>query len=410
MTIAVLPQELLDYIIDHLHDDIPTLRDCSLVCHAWLCPSRTHIFHSVSLQPPKPHQLILRRMKSPTVCALSTILRSAPHLAQYVRELRIYEGMSWQAWIIQEPALVALLPQLTHVRRLHLERSAALPIPWGSLPLGLQRALTSPVLQELSIGTLSFESPEEFLGFLLGCRSLRVLQLDHLSIGAPVEVWDDVSRVERRVHLDMLVIGPRTSPRIVSCLFSPWSTIEMASLRRLSVSISSHFSEFAALLRCAKSLEELEIVLMSDVDLVAYELLRPTDRFDMSRNPRLQMLQVKFDVIQRQHDPLPWLAALLASFATTNVLAHVHVVYSVYPPDPYLYRALDSTSYARWRDVDALLAANTFGRLEKVHLEFALENPVEGTVAPVFLEVVKLDSPALRARGALVVEAFDTSR
>ncbi|KAK0434145.1 hypothetical protein EV421DRAFT_1841651, partial [Armillaria borealis] len=41
-----IPQELLDYILDFLHDDVPTLRTCSLVSHAFLPCSRYHIYSS----------------------------------------------------------------------------------------------------------------------------------------------------------------------------------------------------------------------------------------------------------------------------------------------------------------------------------------------------------------------------
>ncbi|KAG5650280.1 hypothetical protein H0H81_012770 [Sphagnurus paluster] len=287
MTIAALPPELLDHTIDHLHDDMPTLRHCALVYRAWLAPSpRTHLPHHLAPAAqappasPPPHQISnrLRPLQSP----------DAPHLTQYIRELHIYEGISWQAWITHEPALVALLAQLKHVRRLHLQRSAALPIPWATLPSGLQRALGSPKLQELSIGTMAFGGPDEFLFFLEGCRSLRVLQLDHLLIGVPVAAND----VEPTAHLDALVLGPRTSSYIVSCLLLPRSAMDVTGLRKLSVSISSQFGEFAELFRCVVSLGELEIVFMSDIDLIAFELLGPTDRFDMSHNPQLRTLQI----------------------------------------------------------------------------------------------------------------------
>ena len=40
--------EIVDIIIDYLHDDFDTLKSCSLVCHAWLPASRFHLFDVVT--------------------------------------------------------------------------------------------------------------------------------------------------------------------------------------------------------------------------------------------------------------------------------------------------------------------------------------------------------------------------
>lgn len=42
-----MPQELIDHILDFLHDDIPTLRTCSLISSAVLLFSRCHIYSNV---------------------------------------------------------------------------------------------------------------------------------------------------------------------------------------------------------------------------------------------------------------------------------------------------------------------------------------------------------------------------
>ncbi|KAJ7592165.1 hypothetical protein C8J56DRAFT_781240, partial [Mycena floridula] len=39
-----LPLEMVETVIDHLHKDVKSLKSCSLVCKAWLKPSRYHIF------------------------------------------------------------------------------------------------------------------------------------------------------------------------------------------------------------------------------------------------------------------------------------------------------------------------------------------------------------------------------
>lgn len=45
-----LPQELVDSIIDHIHDDIGTLQICSTVCRAWLPAAQFHLLEHVSVE------------------------------------------------------------------------------------------------------------------------------------------------------------------------------------------------------------------------------------------------------------------------------------------------------------------------------------------------------------------------
>ena len=49
-----LPPEILDLIIDHLHDEPTALKACCLVSKSWIQRSRTHLFASVEFCPPAP--------------------------------------------------------------------------------------------------------------------------------------------------------------------------------------------------------------------------------------------------------------------------------------------------------------------------------------------------------------------
>ncbi|KAH9926624.1 uncharacterized protein BXZ73DRAFT_49237, partial [Epithele typhae] len=46
-SILDLPGEVMDFVIDHLHADFPTLQACTLVCHAWLPAARFHLFNTL---------------------------------------------------------------------------------------------------------------------------------------------------------------------------------------------------------------------------------------------------------------------------------------------------------------------------------------------------------------------------
>ena len=48
---APLPPEIFDLVIDHLHDELITLKACCLVSKSWVARSRTHIFAQVTFDP-----------------------------------------------------------------------------------------------------------------------------------------------------------------------------------------------------------------------------------------------------------------------------------------------------------------------------------------------------------------------
>lgn len=50
MSSRILPQELIDSIIDRLHDDAASLQSCALVSSAWRPSTRFHLFGSVSIR------------------------------------------------------------------------------------------------------------------------------------------------------------------------------------------------------------------------------------------------------------------------------------------------------------------------------------------------------------------------
>jgi hypothetical protein len=58
-----LPQELLDHIIDMLHDDIQALKACSLVCEAMFASTRRLIYYTLRLTPENALSVLTREEK-----------------------------------------------------------------------------------------------------------------------------------------------------------------------------------------------------------------------------------------------------------------------------------------------------------------------------------------------------------
>lgn len=72
-------------------------------------------------------------------------------------------------------------------------------------------------------------------------------------------------------------------------------------------------------------------------------------------------------------------------------------------------RSLNTTIFSGWKEIDVTLTGMDFVHLQRVQLDFALENPIGFGIAPRFLREVFLESPGLEARKLLEVGAFDTS-
>ncbi|KAG6888300.1 hypothetical protein C0995_009299 [Termitomyces sp. Mi166 len=421
MQLPNLPQELVDQIIEHLHGDPPTLKCCALVCRAWLSPSRSQIFHRITLEPREPSKLfgLFAWRRKSALRSLVDTMKASPDIAPYIQEVEIVEGVGVNEWIGNEPLLFFLLALLKHVKRFRLRHSAAIPIVWRALSpefkIALLQFLASPSLCEINLGMLRFTNAEVFKLLLRRSSHLRVLHLDHIHItesaNYPSATPDNaIFQSTSQAPLDTLVLGARNSSPVIEYFLQPESTIDVTSLRNLSISMSANFEVFGRLLQSVIGLESLEILLMSDADLVAYRELPLSERLDLSHNPYIIKLSVKIDVIQCKEDPLPWLNSLFSTFTAPNKLRVVHVVYSLYLPSPYMDRSMNTMIFSKWQEIDATLTGPIFDSLKEVRLVFSLENPIGFGVAPRFLKEVDLPSPALRASNRLVVEAFDTSR
>lgn len=287
-----LPQEIFDNIIGHLHNDNTTLRVCALVSSSWLATARALLFHRISLESPKNNRkranFFLRLSPMPiTPCArllaiLDLNISETMHqggkenaIVYYVRELRLIEGMLFREWLAHEEKLPRLLRLFQNLRRFEIGRSASMTTPWLGLPLNLRDAIQNhvfslPSLSEIKLSGLTFESAKCVHYLLTRCKQLRIFELDHIEFKNPniccMDSEGEIAEVEK-AQLDTLVIGPRTSTALIDMLLHPASTIALGAIRRLSMSISGDFAQFAKLLHASVSVEKLEIVLMNDSKL-----------------------------------------------------------------------------------------------------------------------------------------------
>ena len=175
---CALPQELVDHTIDFLHNDKSALAACSLVCCAWVWPSRSHLFRSVHISYLQYHRK--RHSKARTLLEPSSLLDGGP-----------LDGMSSDRddrGEVQFPDLVASFIQfattaptsvISNIRHLALSgaRDKAFNGNYVRLPLGhietIMRLL--PALCSLTLTRLHLDWDRGSLPALPNTFSLRSL-------------------------------------------------------------------------------------------------------------------------------------------------------------------------------------------------------------------------------------------
>lgn len=167
--------------------DHPTLRSCALVCRAFLPSSQACLFSRVELIPTPSDSDGRSR-------TLHQVFRHSPHICQYVRSLRVVEGLDDMSstpggWVSHTPDLVAILEMLNDLKSFAFEARDPhknLNFQWCNLPEELRRAIcrlcrrTDLVNLEL-IGLGTFTDMTEFPPFVAS-SALTSLTLRDISL------------------------------------------------------------------------------------------------------------------------------------------------------------------------------------------------------------------------------------
>lgn len=256
MSPTPLPQELIDQIIDHLHDDPPALSSCSLVCNAWLPASRHHFFAKITLKAMAPNV--------PTSCPqerckrLYWLLIRSPKIIPNVRELEVYEGSPYHSphpdtrsttWVTTERTLPPLLKLLTHLER--LDFSATTTFYWKTLPPTFQHAihavLSLPSLTYVRFHSWSFSNFASLASLLSHCHTLKGLALSSTTVSDDTTVdqedrliEEDESAESQTPRLEVLTLDYVSMGYLGHWLLGQSSLMDLSSLRELRV---SHFPD-----------------------------------------------------------------------------------------------------------------------------------------------------------------------
>ena len=225
-----LPLELVDRIVDHLHDSPSDLRNCARVAKAFLPSSRLHLFYSISIDE-RLHRIV----------TLNSIIQQSPQVALCIRELCVDGRPGW--WKLA-PELPTLLTSLTALRHLTM-----MFIVWTRMPPEVRKAfrtiLALPSLVSVTMQFMRFASPRHFTSLLNSpLKRLAVaVRLDDPGNKEMISAIDGEDKIARRPeqqpcrlesleHLDWY----HTGPDFVDWLLGPQSVIDISNIRTLVVS------------------------------------------------------------------------------------------------------------------------------------------------------------------------------
>ncbi|KAJ7274158.1 hypothetical protein C8J57DRAFT_1506265 [Mycena rebaudengoi] len=214
---SVFPQELVDIVIDQLHDDIPSLKAFALSFRAAVASAQIHIFHKVILASPRQSGGGLVHSPVQRLCRL---LASSSHLAPLIKDLRIIEDGPGQ-WVSKSSrALSTLLPLLG----------------LKQLKAALQTVFRSPGLEFVQLCGIYIGNPSHF-------------PLFHILRDAPASLTTlAVSYSAPRENVSAHVIPPSWLPRLQSLAieFNAWDdhiprslsnpVVDLSRLQSLSLS------------------------------------------------------------------------------------------------------------------------------------------------------------------------------
>lgn len=245
----VLPHELWDVILDHLHLDRPVLRTAALVCRSWVPTTRFHLFADIALSP----KCVARAaglnalLMSPLATLAPAVRRLALHGALVPVQLRNPGGAQHLTTLI---GLVPALARLPRVKQLEL----------SDLPLVLLDGLKT--VERLTL-----------TGICAGAGLLRVVQalpkLAQLTL-------EEVTAVPYRGGVSGMKTGVHTlTIRGSSLAFLGWLAIAAPDVIALSIdTLISHELHFLAEYLCllGATLQELELAFF-DTDPLGGRLL-----------------------------------------------------------------------------------------------------------------------------------------
>lgn len=272
MSLFVLPPELIDAIIDCLHDDEVSLKACSTIARDFRVTSQKHLFARVVL-PPAPSS---KNGKVTPTQKLKGLLTSSPHIQHLVRDMDLPGGGYGVSWVSDDfSQLASILSSMSRLRKLAWGGRQA---SWSSLPHPLQTSLEGVFRSSFLVHLELSNFPDIPFTALALCSSLRHLTLSSCSFlpASNVELASSPYRLltTPRAQLETLCLSLSCEvlPSVVHWLAHPQCTLDIHSLRRLAVDADcnqmDHSYIWCLLQACSTSLEEFRFAPAIECELL----------------------------------------------------------------------------------------------------------------------------------------------
>ncbi|KAH9928101.1 uncharacterized protein B0H18DRAFT_907039 [Fomitopsis serialis] len=380
----VLPQELLDQVVDHLWDDRKALIACNAAGRVFVPAARSHIFCDAAVGG----LLACERVER--------VLDGSPDTARYVRTLKVvahhftYQAGAYRnidsSWVSRIPALVVRFPRLD---ALELES-----LNWNTLRLCPARI--SPFLKAVSrlsslvLTNVHFGCSSQIKDVLCVATRITELRCDRVywSYWSPQRpsCLPELQDSREPSPLRRLVLRPG-SPSI---LFTKWLLHPGCELHIQDINVRwrerEHTGALGDLLRASGvHLESLYLELPSSVaaEALSYNSL------DLSANPNLRRIQFEGPVLP---DCCNWVPALITQIVSTKVATIDVLLMAPWTQDLHAF------------DWALLNRALSHPRFEGVRVTFDVSLALwQASNQAVVHDIVFNALPDFRSRGELVV-------
>ncbi|KAF7354724.1 hypothetical protein MSAN_01386400 [Mycena sanguinolenta] len=315
-------QELVDSILDFLHDSRADLKRCALVCKSWLPPAQYHLFSYYVLQNERDCQWLFNTL----------------HEASHVRSLITHIAISLEGWGNNDnyyKGLEAVQSELTNLRKLSVYR-----FPFDIVGLAVVQQLCA-ISSITHIFMLCDDDPVRLCSPLLNrTANLGTLELGRRTRSHSRSTPGPIVLPSPQCMVDCLDIKCYDD-ELPASVVSLFGMLDLSSLQRLTVHDCGFANRLNQVLRYCTSVSSLDIHGAIGETASFGKLLHigPPTLFRLSH--------FTFHVLAPS--ALIEVPLLLAQFSPESSLRQLTLVTTRDCAPPYLHESL-------WADVDAAVA------------------------------------------------------
>ncbi|PPQ82524.1 hypothetical protein CVT25_007133 [Psilocybe cyanescens] len=345
-----LPPEILESVVDQLHDDPPSLMQCSLVCRRFANRGQKHLFRRVVLD--RPSRIFKGNMISQFYPAESFLylINHYPHICKLVLELKISDEhkisyyREQNSWIRTDRAIAKILPMLCALEELIIDGNhlgTRLNFKCWKEELKSTILLKSQSLRRLSL-SLVRNVPLLLLNDMPNLECLRLNSVYFTPDDLPAMHFPNKARLRT---FDIASYVGDDWPSLYPWLQSTKCNIDMTHLVAVSLMInpadmapSDQLHSISSLLRgCANNLKHLHLCYSDPIATPSFY----DDKFmDLGSMPLLESLDISgcvwshWDHHGQSRDRLRWLTNNLAKIDPNITLKRIDLEIEVFQGNP----------------------------------------------------------------------------